>query len=193
MSLARLAFLLPTTCQSQLLLGSLVTLYLQMCLHSEYLIFSYPLSTLRTFPSPRRMIFHVTLKWMLFRWACLFAVQISVYHPVFTSSICGVHQHHTTSCRHSCRVLKDWKALVFGAVLDFCWIKLPYEYSHFLWVVFLGEFNTSISNYFNARLISLIITAGYIYIRNKYRSVNQNTWCWGLCSATMWVLCVWFV
>lgn len=47
MSLARLVFLLPTTCQSELLLGSLVTLYLQTSLHSEYiLLFSDLLSTL---------------------------------------------------------------------------------------------------------------------------------------------------
>lgn len=38
-------------------------------------------------------------------------VQILVYHPVFTPSICGVHQYHTTSCRGSCRVLKDWKGV----------------------------------------------------------------------------------
>lgn len=96
------------------------------------------------------------------------AVLISVYHPVFTPSICGVHQHYTTSCRDSCRVLKTGKhwSEVFGTVLDFCWMKLPYGYSRSLWVFLLGEFNTSISNYFNARLISLIITAGYIYIRS---------------------------
>lgn len=66
------SFYLLITCQTELSFGSLVTLYPQIPLYSEYLsIFSYLPGTLHTFPSLRWWVSHVTLKWM-FRWLCLF-------------------------------------------------------------------------------------------------------------------------
>lgn len=157
-----------------------------MSLHSEYLLtFSNLLSTLHTFPSLRWMIFSCYIKMNVVHMSMSFqVVQISVYHPVFTPSFVvfiNTTQPVVETSVDCYKTGKHWSE-VFGTVLDFCWIKLLYGYSCFLWVFLWGDFNISISNYYNARLISLIITAGYIYIRNKYRSVNQNTWCWGLCS-----------
>lgn len=139
-------------------LGTLVTLYLQMSPHSEYLIFFYLLRALHTFTyisQAQVNDFSYYIPMNVVRVSIsVQVVQISLHHSVFTLSICGVHHYHTTSCGDSCRGLKTGKhwSEVFGIVLSLL-LDLPYRYSCSLWVFLLGKFNTLISNYSNGRLI----------------------------------------